>query len=58
MNSELQVQAHYLAEYTAGYKTSHFTFIRPLGIMPAVANFFFFFFFFSFYFIFIALEPN
>lgn len=42
MNSELQVQAHYLAEYTAGYKTSHFTFIRPLGIMPAVANFFFF----------------
>lgn len=44
MNSELQVQAHYLAEYTAGYKTSHFTFIRPLGIMPAVANFFFFLF--------------
>lgn len=41
MNSELQVQAHYLAEYTAGYKTSHFTFIRPLGIMPAVAIFFF-----------------
>lgn len=58
MNRELQVQAHYLAEYTAGYKTSHFTFIRPLGIMPAVAVLFFSFFIDSVYLNHLALEPN